>query len=51
MIDNNKEYILCAAYKQTDEGFLLYDFNVGHDITLDEGFDIGCDSIDWIDYE
>lgn len=29
---------------------LLYDFNVGHDITFDEGFDIGCDSIDWIDY-
>lgn len=29
---------------------LLYDFNVGHDITFDEGFDIGCGSIDWIDY-
>lgn len=30
---------------------LLYDFNVGHDITFEEGFDIGCESIDWIDYE
>ena len=30
---------------------LLYDFNVGHNITFEEGFDVGCDSIDWIDYE
>lgn len=30
---------------------LLYDFNVGRNITFDEGFDIGADSIDWIDYD
>lgn len=30
---------------------LLYDFNVGHNITFEEGFDVGCESIDWIDYE
>ena len=29
---------------------LLYDFNVGHDISFNEGFDIDADCIDLISY-
>lgn len=36
-------------YSSIDD--LLYDFNAGHDITFDEGFDTGANCIDWIDYE
>ena len=31
-------------------GDLLHVFNMNHDIIFEKGFDIECDSIDWIDY-
>lgn len=29
---------------------LLHDLNMDHDIIFEEGFNIRCDSIDWINY-
>lgn len=47
--DTAEELLQTNLYDTVEE--LIAEFNDGHNISFIDGFDVGCEIIDWLDYE